>query len=67
MIDITQPKWATVRQASQLNPSFTEPALRYLIFQSKKNGLEVCLRRIGKKILINLEQFDKWIDNNGGL
>jgi len=57
-------KWATVRQVAEKYRIFSESSLRYLIFNSKQNGLEKCLRRIGAKLLINLKQFDQWIDSH---
>jgi len=64
MTETKQQKWATVRQTAEIYKSFSEGSLRYLIFNSKQNGLEKCLRRIGSKVLINLEQFDAWIDGH---
>jgi len=63
MIENKQIKWASVKQLTQLYP-FSEPSIRYWLFNSKQNGLEKCLRRIGAKLLINLEQFDAWIDSH---
>lgn len=59
----TQMKWASVRQLAKIYP-FSESSLRYWLFNSKTNGLEKCLRRIGTKLLINLEEFDHWIDSH---
>lgn len=42
--------------------AFTESAIRWLIFNENKNGFKRCVRRIGKKVLIDLEQFELWID-----
>jgi len=61
----TQIRWASVKQLAQSYP-FSESSLRYWIFNAKQNGLQHCLRKIGKKILINLEQFEKWIDSHQG-
>jgi len=40
--------------------------LRYYIFHSDKNGFDKVLKRIGSKVLINAEAFDKWLDENNG-
>jgi hypothetical protein len=56
-------KWVTVRQLAELYP-FGEGGIRNLLFFSKTNGLEKCVRRIGSKILINTDQFDEWIDGH---
>ena len=54
-------KWATVREVTEMFP-ISLGHMRYLLMNSKANGLEICVRRIGRKILINIDQFDAWID-----
>lgn len=46
--------------------SFTESAVRWLIFNENQNGFSRCVRRIGRKVLIDLDQFESWIDEQGG-
>ncbi len=53
---------ARVKKMPELYPGFTESSIRWLIFNENKNGFKRCVRRIGKKILIDLEQFELWID-----
>jgi len=36
--------------------------LRYLIFNSKANGFEQCLRRVGRTVLIDERGFFEWVD-----
>jgi len=57
-----QTKYSTIRELARYYPSFTESSLRYLIFNKDTNGLTPCLRKVGKKILIDLEKFAEWID-----
>lgn len=52
----------TVKQFAIKHPAFSEASLRYHIFHERTNGLNLALRRIGRKILINEEQFFIWID-----
>lgn len=43
--------------------------LRALIFNSRQNGFEKCLRRCGRRILIDEAEFFMWLDarkENGG-
>jgi hypothetical protein len=55
-------KIASVKNTAKLyQDSFTEWGLRRLIVFRKKNGFDKCIIRIGKKILIDLEEFEKWI------
>jgi hypothetical protein len=55
-------RWGTVKQASQRYPAFSEASFRYLIFNEKQNGFSACLRRVGRKVLIDFNAFEKWVD-----
>jgi hypothetical protein len=51
--------------------SFTEPQLRWWIFNAESNGLHRCkavVRVGGRRVYIDAAAFDKWIDgqNNNG-
>jgi hypothetical protein len=59
-------QFATVKELSKLFPSFSESSLRYLIFNAKQNGLLSCMRRLGRKILINVTEFECWLDSQKG-
>ncbi|HCC24934.1 MAG TPA: hypothetical protein DEP85_05445, partial [Holosporales bacterium] len=60
--------FVTIRQLTTSNPAFTEGGIRALIFRSKSNGFNSCIRRIGRKILISKSAFSCWIeDQNGGV
>ena len=52
----------TVRQFSEKHPAFPEGGLRYNIFHAEENGFSECIRRIGRKILIDEQEFFLWID-----
>lgn len=54
---------ATVKQIPDLYNGFTESSIRWLIFNEKYNGFSICVRRLGKKVLIDLDAFEKWIDS----
>lgn len=53
----------TVRQFSAKHPAFTEGSLRFNIFHADKNGFQACIRRIGRKILLDESEFFRWIDS----
>jgi hypothetical protein len=36
--------------------------LRALVFNAKTNGFEHCIRRVGKRILIDETEYFRWID-----
>jgi hypothetical protein len=55
----------TVKQFASKHPAFSESSLRYHIFNEKTNGLDNCLRRIGRKVLIEESSFLKWVDAHG--
>lgn len=66
----------TIRQLSERFPAFSEPALRNLVFCSKDrpssrgiipgNGLDRAIIRIGRKVLIDAEQFQMWLQEKQG-
>lgn len=55
-------RFATVKQTAEIYPAITQSGLRWLIFNQKTNGFNSCIRRLGRKILIDLDLFEKWID-----
>ncbi|HAU1183356.1 TPA: hypothetical protein JBI17_11515 [Legionella pneumophila] len=58
-----QPKrLARVKKIPEFYPAFTESSIRWLIFNEHQNGFSRCVKRIGKKILLDLDQFESWID-----
>lgn len=62
---ITVPNLMTVRQFAENFPAFSTGAIRNYIFFEESNGLQVnkVIKRVGKKILIDVERFFQWIDN----
>jgi len=52
--------WLTVKQASQIFP-FSESALRWMIFKGQADFMK-CLRKVGRKILINSVELENWIN-----
>jgi hypothetical protein len=48
--------------AAECPGAFTEPALRWLIFKSAENGLNSALVRVGRKVLIDVEGFNAWLE-----
>lgn len=54
---------------------FSEAAIRHLIFQSEDrfsasgevipgNGLACTILRIGRRVLLDLDEFDRWLDSH---
>jgi hypothetical protein len=65
-------RWFTVKLLAQIEPAFTEAAIRNLIFNTAPrhtsrgkipgNGLALYIRRVGSKVLIDHKGFLTWID-----
>lgn len=53
----------TVRDLSRTAP-FSETSLRQLIFKSKANGLAPAVIRLGRRVLIDLDQFEAWLEQH---
>ncbi len=56
---------STVRNLPSLYPDagFTTSSIRWLIFNASENGFDFCIRRAGRKVLIDLNAFEEWMDN----
>ena len=55
------PTLLTIRQFVQRHQAFTQGGLRYLIFNADTNGMNRCLRRIGRRVLIDEVAFFEWV------
>lgn len=56
-------QYATVAQLARLYPAFTQGSIRWLIFNESTNGFSKVIRRIGRKVIINLQEFKKYIED----
>ena len=54
----------TVSQLVASRPYMTESAARWLLFNRAQNGLNKAVVKIGKKVLIDEESFDKWVEEH---
>lgn len=61
----TVKRLATVRQTVELYPAFSQSSIRWLIFNERSNGFETTIRRIGRKVLIDLDAFEAFIEQGG--
>lgn len=52
----------TVKQLAEIRPSFSESALRGLIFRAEENGLDRVIVRVGRRVLLDLTRFDAWLE-----
>ena len=65
MLVSTTPEWATPKKLAVAEDAFTEASIRWHVFNAKRNGLEPHIRRIGRKVLINVAGFRQWIAAQG--
>ena len=54
----------TVAQLAEELPAFDEAALRRLIFYAEDNGFEAVIVRIGRKVLIDMNAFNEWLESH---
>lgn len=40
--------------------------LRHLVFFAKANGFDQCIRRVGRRVLIDEARFFAWVDEQNG-
>ena len=40
--------------------------LRHLIFHEHKNGFHKCVKRVGRRVLIDEQEFFKWVTEQSG-
>ena len=61
---MTNKRWAPVKRMPDIyNGSVKESTIRWLIFNEHQNGFHQCVRRIGGKVLIDLDAFEAWVDS----
>ena len=59
----TSPEWATPKKLAAIEDAFSESSIRWHVFNAKRNGLDPHIRRIGRKVLVNVAGFREWIEN----
>lgn len=57
----------TIRQTADRYPAFTEGSLRWLVFNKDRNGFSTCVRKIGRRVLIDEQAFVAWIDSGASV
>ena len=54
------------KSVSTIRMRFLKTLYRWLLHNKDKNGFGRCVRRIGRKILLDLDELEAWIDTNRG-
>lgn len=55
------PTYLTVKQLVEKHAALTEGGVRGWIFNATSNGFDHCIKRVGRKLLINEARFFEWI------
>ncbi|CAN1529180.1 hypothetical protein MCEKH45_01358 [Methylophilaceae bacterium] len=58
-------KYFTVRQWVNEHPWPPIGGLRHLIFNAEANGFNKVIRRIGRRVLIDEDEFFNWVNTQG--
>lgn len=63
IIDEAKPRVLTPLTKWEDKHGYPPPGqLRALVFNAEKNGFSKCIRRIGKRVLIDDEKYFQWVD-----
>ena len=57
-------RYLTVRQTARAYPALTESALRWLRFNGDLNGFNRCVLAVGRKLLIDADAFEQWLESH---
>ncbi len=57
----------TVAQLAEELPAFDEAAIRRLIFNAENIGLAHAIVRIGRRVYIDIDAFNRWLDERRGI
>ena len=52
----------TVKQLAEKHRAFSENSVRWMVFTGRPTGIDKCIRRIGRKVLIEEDGFLAVID-----
>jgi hypothetical protein len=55
-------RYSTFRQTAERHQAFPEGSLRWLRFNGGKNGFNACVIKIGRRIFIDDDAFEQWIE-----
>lgn len=62
VIERSEAKLIPVTKWEEYHPWPSESGLRYLIFNAQRNGFHICVRRIGRRVLIDELRFFEWVE-----
>ena len=59
---MSRPTLLSVKQFCQQHPAFTQGGLRWLFFHRQANGLDRAIVKVGRRVLIDVDLFFCWLD-----
>lgn len=51
----------SVHEFCQANPQFRPGTIRKLIFHEKENGFDRVVVRLGRRVFLRLDEFERWL------
>ena len=63
---LSRPTLLTVKQFCQQHPAFSQGGLRWLLFHRQANGLDRAIVKVGRRVLIDVDQFFCWLAQQNG-
>jgi hypothetical protein len=57
-------KYVTKKQLCEIYP-FTDGQISSYLLKRNENGLDKCVKKIGKRIYFRTDLFEEWIDSHG--
>lgn len=57
-------RYLTIHQTAQAYPAMTESSLRWLRFNGDTNGFNCCVLAVGRKVLIDADAFERWLEGH---
>lgn len=66
---ITPRRIASVKNTPLKYPDsgLTESSIRWLIFNARDNGFDSCIVRLGRRVFIDLDKFEQWLDEQAAI
>jgi len=61
-----RPTLLTVKQFCANHPAFTQGSVRSLIFNREQNGFKRAVLKVGRRVLIDVDEFFRCIDEQNG-
>lgn len=61
--EVLKDEFLTISQLAQRFPAFSEGSIRWMRFNDI-NGFNQCVRKIGKKCVVSVRGFQRWIESN---